>query len=142
MSTTDTEPEVAEEQFENNDQGVHTSQITEYETQRFASLSGDHNDLHLNEAAAEESIFGGCIAHGMHAATFISTALEDLDGTIILMGIDLDFEAPVRHGDEVTAHAIPTETLNEDPEILRCRTTVQTQDGTDVITGEATVRRD
>lgn len=142
MSTTESDPDAATEQIENQEQGVHSDQITEYEVQRFASLSGDTQELHLDEDKAKESIFDGRVVHGMHPLTFVSAALGQLDGTIILLGLDVDFDAPTRIGDDVTAHAVVDEQLNDEPEILRCRVTAETQDGTEVITGTATVRRD
>ena len=48
----------------------------------FAGVSGDTNPVHLNEELASASMFEGCIAHGMLAASFISTVFgTKLPGT-------------------------------------------------------------
>ena len=41
----------------------------------FAELSGDVNPLHLDEAYAKTTPFGGRIAHGMLAAAYLSAVM-------------------------------------------------------------------
>ena len=71
----------------------------------FAEVSTDHNPVHLDEAYAQETIFGGRIAHGMLTASLISAVIgEQLPGHgTIYLGQSLKFLAPVRPGDHVTA---------------------------------------
>ena len=49
--------------------------ITESDVYNFAGLVGDFNDVHINQVAAEKSMFGKRIAHGMLVGSFISTVL-------------------------------------------------------------------
>ena len=73
----------------------------------FAALTGDRNPVHLDEEFAANSIFKGRIAHGMLTATYISAILgTKLPGPgAIYISQSLNFRAPVRIGDEVTATA-------------------------------------
>jgi 3-hydroxybutyryl-CoA dehydratase len=71
----------------------------------FAAVSGDHNPVHLDEAFAKATPFGGRIAHGMLAASYISAVLgNQLPGPgAIYLSQSLRFRRPVKIGDPVTA---------------------------------------
>lgn len=71
----------------------------------FAEVSGDTNPVHLDEAYAKTTPFGGRIAHGMLSAGYISAVLgTKLPGPgAIYLSQSLRFRRPVRIGDEVTA---------------------------------------
>ena len=79
--------------------------IEDYDIRLFADISTDRNPVHLDEVYAQETIFGGRIAHGMLTASLISAVIgEQLPGHgTVYMGQTLKFLAPVRPGDEVTA---------------------------------------
>jgi 3-hydroxybutyryl-CoA dehydratase len=79
--------------------------IGDREIAMFAELSTDHNPVHLDEDYAQESIFGGRIAHGMLTAGLISAVIgEQLPGHgAVYLGQSLKFLAPVRPGDRVEA---------------------------------------
>jgi len=85
--------------------------VTEQDVVLFAAVSGDVNPVHLDEAFAAETMFGGRIAHGMLSGAVISAALAmELPGPgVIYLGQTLRFTRPVRIGDEVTAHLEVTE---------------------------------
>ncbi len=81
--------------------------ITREQIKDYAELSFDHNPLHVNEAFAKASIFGGIIAHGTIPLAYVYSSLfgylgvpwvKDLRTTIKLI-------APVRPGDTVTCRA-------------------------------------
>eukprot|EP00003_Mantamonas_plastica_P007115 TRINITY_DN15932_c0_g1_i1.p3 TRINITY_DN15932_c0_g1~~TRINITY_DN15932_c0_g1_i1.p3 ORF type:complete len:146 (-),score=24.82 TRINITY_DN15932_c0_g1_i1:609-1046(-) len=85
--------------------------VTETDIVMFAGLSGDTNPVHLNQDYAETTMFEGRIAHGMLSAGFISTVLGTRlpgPGTIYLSQ-NLQFKAPVRIGDTVTAKVVVRE---------------------------------
>lgn len=109
--------------------------VTEARIEAYADLIGDDNPLHCEPAYAAEGLFGGIVAHGMFGAGIISAALADLPGDIVYVSQDLDFVAPVRPGDTVTATVEVREELQEGR--LRVETTVETDQP--VITGEAEV---
>jgi 3-hydroxybutyryl-CoA dehydratase len=71
----------------------------------FAAVSGDVNPVHMDEAYARTTTFGGRIAHGMLAAAYISAVLgNDLPGPgAIYLSQSLRFRRPVKIGDPVTA---------------------------------------
>lgn len=86
----------------------------------FAELTGDSNPIHLDEAFAAGTIFKGRIAHGMLTATYISAILGTrLPGPgAIYISQSLNFRAPVRIGDEVTATARVAELFPEKKRVL------------------------
>jgi 3-hydroxybutyryl-CoA dehydratase len=71
----------------------------------FAAVSGDHNPVHMDEAFAKSTPFGGRIAHGMLSAAYISAVLgNDLPGPgAIYLSQSLRFRRPVKIGDPVIA---------------------------------------
>ncbi len=79
--------------------------ITEADVLAYARLSLDTNPIHLDEAAARQSRFGGRVAHGMLSAGLISAVLGTcLPGPgAIYMRQSLRFRAPVRIGATVRA---------------------------------------
>jgi len=87
--------------------------ITEADIVMFAGITGDTNPVHLNEGFAAPTLFKGRIAHGMLSAGLISAVLGTrLPGPgCIYMSQSLQFRAPVRAGDTVTATATVTEIM-------------------------------
>lgn len=79
--------------------------ITRADIAVFADLSTDHNPVHLDEDYAKETMFEGCIAHGMLTAGLISAVIgEQLPGHgTVYLSQSLKFMAPVRPGDTVEA---------------------------------------
>ena len=71
----------------------------------FAAVSGDHNPVHMDEAFAKTTPFGGRIAHGMLSAAYISSVLgNDLPGPgAVYLSQSLRFRRPVKIGDPVIA---------------------------------------
>ena len=113
-----------------------TKTLSEDDVDRFAAASGDTNPLHLDEEWAGETRFGGRIVHGTLAAGLISAALARLPGSVVYLSQDLEFRAPVRIGDRVTAEVTIVEALGDDR--YRLRTTVESEEDR-VIDGEAVV---
>ena len=114
--------------------------VSEQDVVLFAAVSGDVNPVHLDEAFARETRFGGRIAHGMLSGAVISAALAmELPGPgVIYLGQTLRFTSPVRIGDQVTAHLEVT-SIRYDKGIITLACEVSNQDGEVVVTGEATV---
>jgi 3-hydroxybutyryl-CoA dehydratase len=105
----------------------------------FAAVTGDVNPVHLDEAYAAATPFGGRIAHGMLSAGYISALIGTrLPGPgAIYLSQSLRFRRPVRIGDEVTARASIT-AIDAD----KGRVTLATQcvaNGKVVVDGEAVV---
>jgi acyl dehydratase len=113
-----------------------TKTLTEADVERFAAASGDTNPIHLDEDWAEETRFRGRIVHGTLVSGLISAAIARLPGGIIYLSQDVEFQAPVRLGDRVTADVRVVEDLGGGR--FRLRTRVLHDDAA-VIDGEAVV---
>lgn len=89
--------------------------VTEADIMAFAGVSGDTNPIHLHEGFAKASRFGQRIAHGMLSASFISTVVgTKLPGPgSIYVSQSLNFKAPVKIGDTVTARCEIVEIVPE-----------------------------
>jgi acyl dehydratase len=131
------ETEVDADAERNVDDSVRFSKtLSESDVDRFAAASGDTNPIHLDDDWAEETRFNGRIVHGTLAAGLISAALARLPGGVVYLSQDLEFRAPVRLGDRITADVEVVEDLGGDR--FRLRTTVAKGDEL-VIDGEAVV---
>lgn len=116
-----------------------TKEITDRDIALFAEVSTDRNPVHLDEHYAQDTIFGGRIAHGMLTAGLVSAVIgEQLPGHgAVYLGQSLKFLAPVRPGDRVTAEVEVTAIDH-----ARRRVTMDTRclvAGKKVLTGEALV---
>src|SRR5256885_6966733 len=115
--------------------------ITEDDILLFALVSGDKNPLHLDADYAERSLFGKRIAHGFLIGSLISAVLgNDLPGPgSIYLGQTLRFLAPIHIGDTVTV-VVKVVALREDKRIVTLHTNCTNQNGSLVLSGEATVK--
>ena len=114
--------------------------ISEFDIYMFAGITGDFNPVHVNEDFARQTFFKTRIAHGILTAGLISTVIgTKLPGTgCIYIKQDLNFLAPVRIGDTITACVEVLEVLDKKNRI-RLKTTCSNQDDTQVLDGEAIV---
>jgi 3-hydroxybutyryl-CoA dehydratase len=128
------------EEIRLNETAEFSKTISESDVYLYAGVTGDLNPAHINEEYARETFFKTRIAHGMLAAGLISAVLGmRLPGPgSIYVRQELNFLAPVRIGDTVTARVEVIEIMSEKKQ-LRLRTTCSTQDGTLVLDGEAIV---
>jgi 3-hydroxybutyryl-CoA dehydratase len=124
--------------FTIGEEATFTKIISDEDITTFSKISGDENPVHVNDAYAKGTMFGGRIAHGILVTGLISAVLGTmLPGPgAIYMSQQLRFLAPVRPGDEVTARAKVTEWDSEKGRITLL-TEVTNQHGVTVITGEA-----
>lgn len=105
----------------------------------FAEVSHDTNPVHLDDAYARTTTFGGRIAHGMLGAAYISAVLGTrLPGPgAIYLSQALRFRRPVKIGDPVTAK-VTVKALDEKRGHATLETVCQVN-GKTVIDGEAVV---
>ncbi|MFO8114193.1 MAG: MaoC family dehydratase [Halorubrum sp.] len=120
------------------DTASHEVQVTDEAIDAFAELSGDENPIHLDDAYAAETLFGGRVAHGMLSAAAVSGALASLPGDIVYLEQELSFTAPVRPGETVRATVEVIEDLGEDRLRVRTAAFVDARDER-VLDGEATI---
>jgi len=113
--------------------------VTAAEIEAFAKVTGDENPIHLDEAYAAQTRFGGRVAHGMLTAGFISAVLgNDLPGRgAVYLSQTLRFRRPVRIGDEVVSRVEVTE-INETRARVSLKTVCMVA-GEVVVDGEAVV---
>ena len=112
--------------------------LSDEDVRAFASVSGDTNRLHLDDAFAEHTRFGGRIVHGTLVSGLISAALARLPGLTIYLSQDLEFRRPVGIGDRVSARVEIVEDLGNDQ--YRLETVIRDEDDdATVIDGEAVV---
>ena len=114
--------------------------VTETDIYLFAGVSGDFNPAHIDEAYARGTFFKTRIAHGMLSAGFISAVIGTRlpgPGTVYLQQ-SLNFSAPVRIGDTVTAEVAVVEKM-ADKKRVRLKTVCVNQEGVQVLAGEALV---
>lgn len=118
----------------------YSKQITEDDIQTFADLSGDDNPVHLCPDFAAGTIFKERIAHGILTASLLSTVLgTKLPGPgCIYVSQSLNFRAPVRIGDAVTATAKITHLIDDKRRVVfACDCAVN---GRVVLDGEAVMQ--
>jgi len=114
--------------------------IAESDIYLYAGVTGDLNPAHVNEEYAKNTFFKTRIAHGMLLAGLISAVMGTIlpgPGTIYISQ-ELNFLAPVRIGDTITAHVEVVQVISEKNRI-RVKTFCMKQDGTTVLDGEAIV---
>jgi 3-hydroxybutyryl-CoA dehydratase len=84
-----------------------TRTITQDQIDRYAEASGDHNPVHVDQAFAATTPFGGTIAHGMLVLALIGEMMHAAYGASWRESgrMKVRFKAPTRPGDTVTASA-------------------------------------
>ena len=114
--------------------------ISSEDVSLFAQVTGDFNPVHLDEAEATKSVFGGRVAHGMLTAGLISATLAGkLPGPgSVYLSQTLRFTAPVRIGDTVTARVEVIEMIVPKRRV-KLSTVCRNQNGEKVVDGEAIV---
>jgi len=113
--------------------------VTERDIALFGEVSGDTNPVHFDDEFARTTPFKGRIAHGVLAASYVSTVLGmEMPGPgTIFVGLNVRFKAPVRIGDTVKATCTVREVLLERRRVIfDCACTVG---DVVVLEGEATV---
>jgi 3-hydroxybutyryl-CoA dehydratase len=117
-----------------------TTLISDKMIRAFASLTGDTNPVHLDDAYAAGTRFGRRIAHGMIAAGLISATLaNDLPGPgTVYLSQTLQFKAPVYPGDTITT-TVEVKSVRPDKPIVTLGTECRNQDNVVVLEGEAVV---
>jgi 3-hydroxybutyryl-CoA dehydratase len=128
------------EEINLGDSAEFSKTVSEADIYLYAGVTGDFNPAHINEAYAKQTFFKGRIAHGMLSAGFISAVIANRlpgPGTIYIRQ-ELNFLAPVRIGDTVTARVEVVERIPDKNRLL-LRTTCVVEDGTAVVDGQALV---
>lgn len=82
-------------------------EITQERINRYAEVTRDFNPLHVDDAFARATPFGGVIAHGMLSLNLAwELLLEELgEAALAEVTVEVRFRRPVRPGDRVRARA-------------------------------------
>lgn len=113
--------------------------ITEADLVNFAGLSGDFHPYHMSQTVAEETDFGGRIAHGNLVFSVAEALVADMNPKSFSYGYDsLRFIKPVFIGDTLTVHREVTETedYNDDLGRVIYAYEVENQEGETVLACE------
>ncbi len=98
--------------------------------------------VHVDEAAARDSMFGGLVASGIHTIAVWNRLRKDAeDGLVMLAGLGIDelrYPHPVRPDDVPSMRSevieISPSARKPDRAVMRFRQTVTNQDGVEVMT--------
>lgn len=130
------------EDIQVGDKASRAKTISESDVYLFAGITGDFNPIHVNAEYAKESLFKERVVHGILTTGLISAVIgTQLPGTdTIYLSQKVDFKAPVKIGDTVTAEVEVLE-KKDAKHIILLRTTVTNQNDVVVIEGEAVVKK-
>ena len=118
--------------------------ITQEQLQRYAQASGDHNPIHLDEAAARRVGLDSVIAHGMLSMAFlgqfVNQQITDLPEAYLAQ-LKVRFMSMVRLGDTLTCRGIVKERSedNTGQVSIAVECWAQNQKGEKITVGEAVV---
>lgn len=117
-----------------------TRTLTKRDIQLFATVTGDMNPAHLDEAYAKTDIFHQIVGHGMWTASMFSVLLGmQLPGPgTLYLGQTLKFLKPVRLGDTITA-SVKVLKKDDKHKHITFQTLCANEDGEHVLEGEALV---
>lgn len=113
--------------------------VSDDDIQKFATISGDFNPIHLDEDYAENTQFKKRIAHGMFAASFFSGIFgTKLPGTgCLYLSQNLRFKKPIFIGDELVISVCVIKKI-ERKRVVEFSTTITVEDKV-VINGTAEI---
>ncbi len=102
-------------------------QLSQEQVQQYADAANDHNPIHIDEAFAATTPFGGTIAHGMLVLASISDMMAASLGEAWLTEgkLKVRFKAPAKTTDTLSTSAVALEDgryavacKNQDGEVL------------------------
>lgn len=122
------------------DKAYFAKTVTESDMMLFAGITGDHNQLPVNEEFAKQTPYGQRIAHGMLTAGFISTILGmKLPGFgTSIHRMNVRFTAPVFLRDTIEICVELTE-IHKAENRVNFKAVVIKQDGQTVLEGSGVV---
>ena len=86
-------------------------QLSQEQVQQYADAANDHNPIHIDEAFAATTQFGGTIAHGMLVLASISEMMAASLGEVWLTegNMKVRFKAPAKTSDALSTSAAALE---------------------------------
>jgi acyl dehydratase len=120
--------------------------VTEADIVNFAGVTGDYNEIHMNEELAKTTPFGKRIAHGLLGLSMSMGLVQQLnlyqETVIAFLGLTWNFKGPILIGD--TIHVVQSikskrETKNPERGIVVWEGKIVNQRGEVVQEGERTL---
>lgn len=113
-------------------------QLGQREVELFSEMTGDRNPLHVDEAAARASRFGGLITQGGVTSGLLNAVVaEELPGPgTVFLSVSWQFRRPTYLGETMTA-IVTVKEVREDKPICTLDTRVLNERGEVCIEGEA-----
>ena len=112
--------------------------VSQAKIDQYAKATGDFNPIHIDQAFAKTTQFGGTIAHGMLVAAYISELMFTVFGSDWSNGgsMKIRFRAPVRPNDKIKVCAIvdAIEPFGKSEEIT-CSVNVSRENGEIALSG-------
>ncbi len=114
--------------------------ITRTELALFAGASGDHNPIHLDDAAAQAGGLPGVIVHGMLMMAILGRMLTEQVSQSQVRRFSNRFAAMAVPGDTITCRGVVTEKRELDGEtLIDLDVNAANQDGAVLLKGSATL---
>jgi len=116
--------------------------LTQEKIGRYAEAVGDYNPIHVDEAFARGTPFGGTIAHGMLVLAYASDVMGAAFGAAWARSgrLRARFKAPARPGDVLTLEAAAGRIREgEDGRWFEYEITCRNQNGETLLTATAAV---
>lgn len=117
--------------------------ISQEKINLYAEASGDFNPIHIDEAFARQTPFGGTIAHGMLCLAYVSEMMTAAFGRNWASGgrLSVRFKAPARPGDTITTEGRVVSIVDKEGTVYaNCSLGARNQKGETVVVGEAKVK--
>ena len=117
-----------------------TEPITREQLERFADASGDHNPIHLDDAAARAGGLPGIIAHGMLNMATLGRLLTRLVPQSAIRGFSTRFLAMTFPGDTLTLTGmVAGKTADAGTRTLTLDLEARNQNGETILKGTAEI---
>jgi acyl dehydratase len=137
---TESSNEYTFEQIKIGDTVKFTEKINQEKLDSFATISGDHNPLHVNESYAANTKFKKRVCHGMLLASFFSklVGMRMPGKNALYFSQTLNFQEPCYVGDEIT---IQGEVIDKSDSIrmITIKTLIHNHEGKCLVDGVAKV---
>ncbi len=118
-------------------------QLNQEKINLYAEAVADFNPIHVDEAFAAKTPFGGTIAHGMLVLAFVSEMMARVFGEEWSTSgkLSVRFKSPARSKDLITVSGEVESVMEEADQIIyNCGVTCGNQNQDVIIIGQATVR--
>lgn len=107
----------------------------------FAKLSGDYNDLHMNDEFAARTQFEQRVVHGFLQASLLSrlVGMKIPGPGALYLHQSMDFKSPVFIGDTIVAVGV-VDAIDQASRVIEISTRISNQHNKEVLTGMARVK--